>query len=377
MPQQTNKAVKEIELKSRRGLQFRLGYKYLLKESQLIPPSETHDYAIGAKQRKELKKIRTVLYLKAAIIGAGFVLLIVLPFHFTQFFRARHFEIWGYSFDFELYYSIYILLMLPPEIWMLDIVNMQAVRRLCKVYQYPSVKHDNYEEQLSLLTEAGLEISTKYLKLYEINPYVGMSKFSYYGLFILNKAKGVLSNVVMKFLVRRFLGRYALRIVTDLAGAPIYAFWDAWASHLVIKEAEIRLVSTAASKDFLEGFSDEELASVRSKIPLVIHFVVQQKRQYNFSIYTFSKELLNRLPGLDIKLEREVKLKDVMEGEEDEQKKILARLAIFGLIVDGSLSVRELLTLEKYKEEAWFPMPVSHLREIMKHYVNGEKIPHF
>lgn len=369
--------MEEIQKRRQKSIAFRLGNSYLSKKTAHIPFDEQrHGYLLNDIQKKQLKALAWRTYLLAGTIGACAVMVVIFPFHFSSLLDAQHFRFFGYEFDFELNYMLYAVVMIFPEIWLLNILNLYAVKRICEILQYPSASQEDYREQVALLAEAGLEMPAKHMQLLEIDPYVGLTKFSYYTLLIGTKLKATLSNVLMKFLVRRLLGRYALRIVTDLVGIPIFAFWNAWTSRQVMKETRMRIVSTAATKDFMKGFSKEELVQVKSRLTKLFHFIAQQKRQYNFALYSFMKEMLEKVPELDLKYDREVTLEELFDSDEEENK-LVARLLIFGLIVDGSLSVKERLTLRKITKEEWFPMTIDQVESALKAYVNGEGLKKF
>lgn len=370
------KTMEEIHKQRKKSIAFRLGNSYLSKKTAGIRGSETHGFTLNAEQKKQLKNLYWRIYLLAGGIGAAAVMVVIFPFHFTSLLDAQHFNFFGYEFDFELYYSLYAIAMLFPEIWLLNIVNIYAVRRICEIYKYPSTAQADYSEQVALLTEAGLEMPAKHMRLLEIDPYIGLSKFSYYLLFLGTKLKATLSNVLMKFLVRRLLGRYALRIITDLVGIPIFAFWNAWTSRQVMKEAQMRIVATAAAQDFMKEFSKAELEPIGETMNKLVHFIAQQKRQYNFALYAFIKEMLHVFPDLDLNYGKEVKLEELFKANPEENRKV-ARLLIFGLIVDGSISVKEWLTLRKLAKEEWFPLTLDEIEGIRKGYVNGEGLKHF
>lgn len=368
--------MEEIQKKRKKSIAFRLGNTYLRKKTAGIRNPASHGYILNAVQKKQLRNLQLRVYAIAGMIGAAAVLAVVFPFHFSHLLDAQHFSFFGYDFDFEFYYTVYAVLMLFPEIWLLNMLNVYAVRRICEIYSYPAVSQKDYEEQVALLTEAGLEMPAKHMQLLEINPYVGLTKFSYYTMLLGTKLKATLSNVLMKFLVRRLLGRYALRIVTDLLGIPIFAFWNAWTSRQVMKETQMRIVSAAATKDFMQVFSPEELSWVSEKLPKLFHFIAQQKRQYNFALYSFMKEVLEILPGLELSCDQEVKIDELFDTNSGENE-LVARLLIFGLIVDGTLSVKERLTIRKVAKEEWFPVSIDEVEVILKAYVNGEGLKKF
>lgn len=362
------------ETKSK-GLILRMGVRYIEKYTSTIEEKKPCPYVLTERQKKELKKISQETYFLAALTGVLAVLVVVLPVNINpDLFGVQHLELMGYAFDFELYYTLFAVLMLFPEIWFLNYINLRAVKKICMVSDYPNRQHREYEEQVLLMTEAGLEMPAKHLQAFEIDPYVGLSRFSYYSIILLNKLKATLSNVLVKLLIKRFLGRSALRIVTDLAGIPVFAFWNAWASRSVIKETLMRVMAHAATTDFLEEMKEEDLRTVEDKIGLTFHFIAQTKRSYNFAIYAYIREIVRILPDVSLKVNHEVKLEELF-SEDPQKNRLVAKILVFGLIVDGSLSLREKLVLKHICEKEWFPYEIDQLEEAVDGYCKGKGLP--
>ena len=355
----------------KRSLPFKLGKRYLVKNTVHLQGHPEKGYRLNTEDRRAIRNLSQRTYLYSALIGTGAVLAVVMPFHFTTFFDAQHIKLFGYVFDFELYYSIYAIAMLFPEIWLLNLIHIRAVKKLCEITHYPGKDQEDYENQIDLLTEAGFEIAGKHMDLFHINPYLGLSKFSYYSLFILNKLKATLTNVVMKLLVRRLLGRYALRIITDLAGIPIFAFWNAWASRKVLLEARTRIMASAATSEFVATFSETDWEKIRPHLGYLFHFIAQQKRAYNFALYAFMKRITEAVPGVDLHCNKELKPEDVFCSDETGNR-LLSKLLVFALVVDGSLSLKERLTINNLEKESWFPYETAQLETMLRAYRKGE-----
>lgn len=359
--------------KNKKGLAFSLGNHYLHRNIALLTTNAPHHYILSQSDRKKIRKLKLRTYTYSGLIGAVAVLLVILPFHVFDFFQPQHFELFEFSFDFELYYNLYGLIMIFPEIWLLNVVNIRAVKRMCEIHQYPNARHPDYAEQIEILTEAGLEMPNRLMEKLEIDPYIGLSKFSYYLLFAVTKLKAALSNVLMKLLIRRLLGRYALRIVMDLAGIPVYAFWDAWASRQVLKEAQLRLMASSASKEFVARFTKEELATIEDVYPLLVNYIAQQKRAYNFALYAFIKELSQNFDQISLKVKHEISLNEFF-GDDSTKNEIIARLLIFGFIVDGTLSIKERMDIHKLGKNEWFPLSMDEIETMLEKYLDdGER----
>ena len=354
-----------------KGIVHKIGSKYVEGGLKGASPNVKNAYVLNPEQKKKIKNITWQTYFWSAMIGALAVLVVVMPMHlWPNLFGIQKFNLFGNLIEFEVYYTLFGILMLFPEIWSLNYINLRAVRNIAKVCDYPNKNTSDFKEQIDLLTEAGLEMPAKHLAVFNIDPYIGLSKFSYYSFFLLTKLKATLSNIVAKLLIKRFLGRYALRIVTDLAGIPVFAFWNAWASHSVIKETKMRLMAAGATEDFLEEITDADLKSVAPKIGLLFHFIAQQKRAYNFSLYAYLKEVIKRVPGVHMENKKEIKIEDLFT-ETTEQNILLAKMLVFGLMVDGNLSFRERKTLKKLGETDWFPYDAKALDDACEKYSNG------
>lgn len=361
-------------MEKKKGFVVKLGEKYIHSNTKAIQ-TETQPYILTEDQKKQLRKVSTETYFWAATIGVIAVLVVVLPHQiFPNLFGIQKFTLFGTKIEFELYYTLFGILMLFPEIWALNYINLRVVKKICLICKYPSTERHDFEEQVSLLTEAGLEIPAKHFAIFEIDPYVGLSKFSYYSIFILTKLKATLSNIVVKLLVKRFLGRYALRIVTDLAGIPIFAFWNAWASRSVIKETRMRVMANAATADFLEEITIEDLKSVEDKIGLVFHYIAQKKRAYNFAMYAYIKEIMHLLPTIPLKITHEVDMEELFTGSV-EKDRFISKMLVFGLIIDGHLSLKEKLILKQLAEHDWFPYTIEALDDAVEGYCQGKGLP--
>jgi hypothetical protein len=358
-----------------KGIVHKIGSKYIEKSMSKIDKGSKEVYVLSDSQKKQIRKITYETYFWSALIGIVAVLAVVLPFHaFPSFFGEQTFTVFGTTIKFELFYTIFAILMLFPEIWALNFVNLRAVKKICLACNYPSSDATDFQEQVDLLTEAGLEMPAKHLELFNIDPYIGLSKFSYYSLFILNKLKATLTNVVVKLLVKRFLGRYALRIVTDLAGIPIFAFWNAWASHGILKETKMRIMASAATQDFIEELDPKELQQSHEKIGILFHFIAQQKRSYNYALFAYMKEIIRMVPEAKIDNKEEIKLEQLFD-ENSPNNKLIAKMLVFGFIVDGSISIKERLTLKKMSDFSWFDYTIESLEEAVDGYLEGKGLP--
>ena len=122
----------EIQKRRKKSIAFQLGKAYLSRKTAGIRNNERFGFTLNAAQKVQLRNLQLKVYLLAGAIGAGAVMAVVFPFHFTTLLDAQHMNLFGYQFDFEFYYTLYAVVMIFPEIWLLNILNMYAVKRICE-----------------------------------------------------------------------------------------------------------------------------------------------------------------------------------------------------------------------------------------------------
>lgn len=145
--------------------------------------------------------------------------------------------------DVEISFLVYSLVLVLAEIWFLTYTNIRSVTKIAHACGHPNPSDRNFENNVNALIAVGLEKKQTELKAIGINPYEGLHPYSVFAYQIILKLKATLSGILFKLLVKKMLGRYALRAVIDFAGMPIYAFWNIWGARQVMNEARIRVMA--------------------------------------------------------------------------------------------------------------------------------------
>ena len=81
---------------------------------------------------------------------------------------------------------------------------------------------------------------------YGIDPFEGLRPWMLFLFNLVFRLKGFLANQAVRYLVRLFLGRYAVRALLDFAGVPVYMAINAYATHAVLREAKVVLMGPDA-----------------------------------------------------------------------------------------------------------------------------------
>ena len=103
--------------------------------------------------------------------------------------------------------------------------------------------------------------------------------------------KAALTNFLFKLLVRRVLGRYALRMVMDFAGVPVYAFWNCWAANRVMNETRVRVMAAPVIKDIAKQIYVEQRDNPEfvKELYYILDYIAIVKRKFSLqSLFTFN-----------------------------------------------------------------------------------------
>jgi len=211
----------------RKGFWERYAHKKL---SVTKREQDIHDqYILTDEEHATLKKIRNRTYLKAALAGITGVILLYVPYHlWPNLFPVRNIWIPIYNdyLELEIEFMVYGFLLVLLEIWFLTYINIAAVVDIAETCGSPRRQDSNYEDILGALVNVSVEKKQKELQALGINPYEGLSPIGVFAFQMLIRLKATISGVLWKLLVRRLLGRYAIRLLVDLLGGPVYALWN-------------------------------------------------------------------------------------------------------------------------------------------------------
>lgn len=349
----------------------KLAVKYIHDTAKLNINESDEPHIINAKEKLELKKIKYRTLAAAAIIGAVAVLLLYLPqYYFPKLFLIAKIKFWGIEFDFEWVSTIYGILLIWPELWALNAINLKAVRDMSKAFVYPRPNLPDFELHVESLKDAGLENQQKGIEKFGIDPYLHMPKTLFWMVLIFTRLKATLSNIVFKIIIKRILGRFAVRQVTDLSGIPIFSFWNAWASAQVIAEAKIRIMAPMALNHEILYLKKLNPDFIKHIFP-ALQFAIAQKRKYNYAQYYWTNLLFQKFHFETHDTYNYQNFIETMEQEHPEVKEAISRIIACALIIDGKISLREQNAVEKLQTYSWFAYTPKALSEMGKAFNLG------
>lgn len=359
------------------GIFERLANGYFYGEGDDAYIENRYTNELSAEQNRELKKLKWRTLGFSALAGTLGVLLLYLPPHFwpkTFALWSVHMD-WFGGFDLPIFSTVYGVVLAVAEIYFLVWLNIRSVHKMALICGFPP-KHDpNYRLHIQSLINIGVEKNAKNELSIGLNPWQGYSRFRVIMIFVWTKVRATLSNVVFKMLLRRVLGRYAVRVVVDVAGIPIMAGWNMWAANKVLKQARVRILSPGFIQQsvlYLHGkYKNNE--QFKSVIYDILQYLAVRKRSFHENHYLLSVNLLKTF---------NIPFKEIHEVEKDEFIDKLARLPedmhddvahliIIGMIIDGNLSFQEKQAIDELSEISIIDYNSAKVEQIMKDFLAG------
>ncbi|PIE87076.1 MAG: hypothetical protein CSA03_02365 [Bacteroidetes bacterium] len=341
-------------------------------------------FLLSEEEKKSLKSIRNQTYLKAGLAGALGVILLYVPYHLFEETLFPKRDIWipiyNDSLKLEIEFLIYSVVLVFIEIWYLTYINIKAVDAISKACGCLDPEDPKFDEDVDSLIQVGLEKKHEELKKVGINPYEGLSKWGVLAFQVLIKLKAAISGFIWKLFVSKILGRYALRIVVDVLGAPIYAAWNIYGSRKVMNEARVRVMAPPLINHFSLQLEKEfgENEEFRSVLYSTLQAISVSKRSFHYNHYLLATSLLTRF---DIEVKSDPSYdKDFLKKVDEltlPVQKAVSKLIVFGILIDGGLSQIEKRSLIRLKKEGVLPYSIETVKKWSNDYFEGKGLEAF
>lgn len=358
-------------------------FKYFEKLSEKYAQKENEYHILSQKELDKIHRIRLKAWLLASLYGGAGVVLLYLPSYlFPALFRNYPIRLpWLGLIEFPVMFTIYGILLAVLEIAALIILNVRTVHHIAASCGFPDPEDPHYQDHLSTLFEVSLEKPKKEILTFGINPMEGLSRWSIMFYTVFNLLKASLSNMFVKIVLTRVLGRFAIRAYIDLIGVPIFALWNMYATHRVIRAAQVHIMAP----NLIQGLVNKLGMKLKNHQPFRealfdgLQFIAVAKRKFHHNhfllveniIQTFEIEYQNRKH-----LNQEELLETIKKLDED-AKEGLAKLFLFGMLIDGDLSGREQKVLKQLEKEDFIRFDFKQLKKWEKAFIEGKGLDDF
>lgn len=371
--------------KKKKGFWAKLAEKHISKYHRIQDGNDL--FLLSEVEIQTLKDIRKRTFIRAGIAGALGVLVLYLPYHYwgEALFPIRPIPIpenpiYNGIFDLEVEFMVFSVVLVMIEIWYLTYINIKAVSAIAHVCGHPNPTDENYKHNLNALVAVGLERKQKQLEGIGINPYEGLSKTGVIIFQFLLRLKATASNMVFRIVVKKALGRYALRLVLDLVGIPVYAFWNIWGSRRVINEARIRVMAPPLIKRcaglLLEDQKDNP--EFKEHVYDTLQLISESKRSFHYNHFLLSITLLEEF-GVEFEEEPQYNKKflEQIPTLSDLTRKGVQQIFIFGIMIDGRISRKERRAISFLIGKDVLPYKEADILRWAEDYFNGRGIEEY
>lgn len=360
--------------------------RFALRELSRIEVVQNGDelFLLSENEIEALRKIRNSTYLKVGLAGVLGVVLLFVPYHFfgSSFFAVTPIWLPVYN-DYvpvEISFMLYSLVLVMLEIWFLTYTNIKAVAAIAQACGHPNPTDPNFEHNINALIAVGLEKKQKDLASIGINPYEGLNPIGLFVFQLILRLKATVSGVLFKLLIKKMLGRYALRAIVDFAGMPIYAFWNIWGARTVMNETRVRVMAPPLIKRCVDELYEEQKNNPEfvHTIYDTLQLISESKRDFHYNHFLLSISILEKF-GIEIK-QKPPYNDDFLEEIptfSDQTRKGVQQLFVFGVLLDGRISRRERKAVRFLIEKNVLESSESQIDQWAKDFFAGKGIEHF
>lgn len=337
-------------------------------------------YLLTEKEIKYIKRRENYAIFLAALIGGLMVLVLYLPqYWWPHLFPVNTFDLpfLDEPLEFSVITFIYGMVLVYAEIVLLTFLNIYCAHEIALATGFINHQSKHSEDRKTLLLTIGQEKKTKDIKQFGINPYYGLKRSTVFLMNLLFTLKATLSNLLFKIFVQRVLGRYAIREVMDLIGIPIFAFWNAWGTRQVLKEARIVIMG----QNYLDNFKTELLQfrklSATEKILLydTLQYVAVSKRDYHKNHFYLTRLIME---NFEIVNEPSHVISENYYSQlnisSPDFKILNEKILLIGFVLDGHLSSREKKRLSILNKNKIINKTLHEVEVLTANFVYGKGI---
>jgi hypothetical protein len=198
----------------------------------------------------------------------------------------------------------------------------------------------------------GLERRTTFLGRFGLDPFEGLDPRLLVLFNLTLRLKGWLGNQAIRYLAQLLLGRYAVRVVLDFVGLPLYMAINVLSVRTVLRQARVVLLGHHAVARLVARFDGPPLAVAEQALLYdTLQLVAVSKRDHHRNHYLLTRELLARF-----RIPREPSHRlppdylDRLRSAPDHALALCQAVILLGFVLDGRLSWRERRRLARLRE---------------------------
>ena len=312
---------------------------------------------------------------KGMILSALTGIVLVFPSVWADFHFAK--DVW------YIHYAwVYGLMTICTalEFYLLFIISLKSVYEVSDLINMHAAKKDFLQTGVfgikNILARTALEIPDPELKILGIDPFKQISKKNLFILGLIYKSKIIVTNLVLKNVLKIIFGPLVFGISILFEALPVEAFWNAVVLRRVVHEARLRLFGFALAnriaEDVVKNKEIKELSEQAKTgcLRTIGNAVVMAKNYHpNMIILLIEFQALLKVPG-ENKYDDWNILIQTLQQVSDKERNFLMDLFTVAVAFDGRLSKLE---AEHFKEVYGEQLNLYHPRifQLAHHLKHG------
>jgi hypothetical protein len=335
-------------------------------------------YLLNESEIAAIRRREQIAILISAVIGAMGVLLLYLPFYYVpQWFPKTTLTLLGMTFQLPLVFILYSFFLVVVEILLLSLLNIWCAHEIAVATGFLNYENKQHPSKQNLLMDIGMEKKNKSVLQYGIDPLLGLNRkvlLLWNLLFIL---KATLTNFLFRFFFQRMAGRYALQAVQDFAGIPIFAFWNAFGTRAILREARIIIMGQNLVEYFVNRLERDPLppGSDKSVISDTLQFIAISKRDFHQNHFTLTRNIFSLMDISERVGEwNEKAYLFRLKTAESKTRERCIQIILLGMILDGRISKRECNKIRVLHDEGIVPFLPAEMQAFARDFLQGRGV---
>ncbi len=263
-------------------------------------------------------------------------------------------------------------------VYWLTLSSVHELARVAGLELFGKDRASSDEALIDALARAALELPNPVDKKAGVNPHRETRKWQLVLVSLAYKAKIGVTNFLAKMLIRRLMGRVALRGLLPFVALPVSAFWNGVVMWLVLREARIRAMGPSAIDELVKVIFDDapelsekgRLSAVRAVASAIVRTQDLHPNLVRLLTAVASRTGdtgTNELDDVSLFLEN-LKALDAVE------LKVSVQLIAVACIVDGKLSGREKKLWSDAMSAVGRSVEYDGLKRLLKGFVSGDEL---
>jgi hypothetical protein len=356
-----------------------VGLRYLERRADAAGPAQAQDavHILDPLERAALRRLERNAWLRAGATGglsafiAGVADSVAQPFHDSNpalFWAIVAPTLVGTALG-EVAYLYWDSLR-----------TVDAMARVAGLDLTAAARDVRRGEVAAALVRAAFELPNPPTPVLGIDPRREQSRWRLLAAGLLYKAKVGLTNFIVKALLRRALGRSAVRAVLTFAAVPVTAVWCAVVSFLTLREARVRVLGPSAARELVTAIFDEgprdlspaaramalravgasivRTQDLHPNLQALLHEVRARTGDSPEADLDDSRLFLQRLPALD-----------------PDERRLVMRVLKVAVVIDGRLAREEKRLVREAQLACGMPVDDRQVHALRRALLAGDPIP--